>query len=75
MSGGNAAKDQIMSSDWLKEAVADQEAALGESGRVLVRPSGTEALVRVMVEAQEEEIARTCAQGLADLIKCHENGG
>ena len=73
VSGGNAAKDAIMAADWLRDAVAQQEAILGESGRILVRPSGTEALIRVMVEAQEEETAHSCAQILADRIKCQEN--
>ena len=39
------------------------------SGRVLVRPSGTEALLRVMVEAQTHEAARRYAEELADVIK------
>ena len=73
VSGGNAAKDAIMAADWLRDAVAQQEAILGGSGRILVRPSGTEALIRVMVEAQEEETAHSCAQILADRIKCQEN--
>lgn len=62
-----------MSSDWLAEAVKEQEAALGERGRVLVRASGTEALVRVMVEAAEDETALQCAESLVTLIKKHEN--
>src|SRR3712207_2280559 len=42
----------------LLEAVATEEAALGEHGRVLLRPSGTEPLVRVMVEADTEPTAQ-----------------
>ena len=42
---------------------------LGDSGRILVRPSGTEALIRVMAEAKTEAEARNCAQSLADTIK------
>ena len=49
-------------------AVAEQEAALGESGRVLLRPSGTEALVRVMVEAETEDRARSVAGALAAVV-------
>ena len=41
--------------------MAEQEALLAGTGRVLVRPSGTEALMRVMVEAQTEEKCRECA--------------
>ena len=62
-----------MGSDWLAEAVKEQEAILGERGRVLVRASGTEALVRVMVEAAEDETALQCAEALVALIKKHEN--
>ena len=49
-------------------AVADEEARLGERGRVLVRPSGTEALVRVMVEAETEQEAKATADRLAALV-------
>ena len=72
ISGGNPKKEQIMAADWLKEAVAEQENALAGSGRVLVRPSGTEALIRVMVEEKDEAQARKCAQELAELIKLNE---
>jgi phosphoglucosamine mutase len=49
-------------------AVADEEGRLGDTGRVLVRPSGTEALVRVMVEAETEEAARATADRLAAVV-------
>ena len=49
-------------------AVAEEEGRLGDSGRVLVRPSGTEALVRVMVEAETEETARATADRLAAVV-------
>ena len=65
----NAQKRSIMASEALRAAVAEQEAVLGENGRVLVRPSGTEALIRVMVEAQSEETAQTSAELLANVIK------
>ena len=65
----NAQKKTIMDSERLKRAVAEQEAELGENGRILVRPSGTEALIRVMVEAQTQEIAQTVAALLAKVIK------
>jgi phosphoglucosamine mutase len=50
-------------------AVAAAEAELGETGRVLLRPSGTEPLVRVMVEAGTEEQARAVAERIADEVK------
>ncbi|MDY6051688.1 MAG: phosphoglucosamine mutase [Rothia sp. (in: high G+C Gram-positive bacteria)] len=52
----------------LQEAIKDAEAQLGETGRVLLRPSGTEPLVRVMVEAQTQEVADETAQKLADVV-------
>ena len=51
----------------LWDAVADVESALGADGRVLVRPSGTEPLVRVMVEATSHEEAERYADGLAEV--------
>ena len=53
----------------LAAAVAEEEAALGESGRILLRPSGTEALVRVMVEAPTHDLAHDVAHRLADVVK------
>ncbi|MCY7394999.1 MAG: phosphoglucosamine mutase [Nocardioides sp.] len=52
----------------LAAAVAAEEAALGETGRVLLRPSGTEPLVRVMVEAATQELAREVADRLAGVV-------
>ena len=66
-SGG--VKEKIMASDALKAAVKQEEDALGGEGRVLVRPSGTEALIRVMVEAKTQEIASDVAQRLVNFIK------
>ena len=62
-------KEEIMAAQSLKDAVAAKEAALNGTGRILVRPSGTEALLRVMVEAQTSEAAQSCAEELAELIK------
>jgi phosphoglucosamine mutase len=51
------------------EAVAEVEAALGERGRVVLRASGTEPLVRVMVEAASEDEAAAAAQRLRDAVE------
>ena len=65
----NAAKEAAMTDAVVLAAVAEQEALLAGTGRVLVRPSGTEALVRVMVEAQSQENAENVARHLANVIK------
>ncbi|WP_028636339.1 phosphoglucosamine mutase [Nocardioides sp. URHA0032] len=53
----------------LAAAVAEEEAALGETGRILLRPSGTEALVRVMVEAPTQDEAQSVADRLAEVVR------
>ena len=53
----------------VQAAVAAAAAELGDSGRVLLRPSGTEQLVRVMVEAADEATARRHAEQLADVVR------
>ena len=62
-------KDAIMQDPALRHAIAQMEQELAGKGRVLIRPSGTEALIRVMVEARTTEVARKVAEDLADLIK------
>ena len=52
----------------LAAAVAEEEAALGDTGRILLRPSGTEALVRVMVEAPTHDAAQSVADRLAAVV-------
>ncbi len=62
-------KARVVASARLAEAVATAEAELGDSGRVLVRPSGTEPAVRVMVEAAHATQAERLAGRLADAIR------
>jgi len=50
-------------------AIASAEEELGDTGRVLLRPSGTEALIRVMVEAADEATAQRVAENLARVVK------
>ncbi|BBG04580.1 MULTISPECIES: phosphoglucosamine mutase [Pseudonocardia] len=61
-------RDAVAASDRVAEAVAKAEAELGDTGRVLLRPSGTELLVRVMVEAPTSEEADSVAARLADVV-------
>jgi phosphoglucosamine mutase len=53
----------------LAAAVAVEQDKLGDTGRVLLRPSGTEPLVRVMVEAASSEEATAVAERLADVVR------
>jgi phosphoglucosamine mutase len=59
---------QVWSTPQLDAMVTTIEAELGNTGRVLIRPSGTEPLVRVMVEARDAVQAKHCAQRMVDVI-------
>ncbi|TXH41756.1 MAG: phosphoglucosamine mutase, partial [Actinobacteria bacterium] len=61
-------KDALDGNSAIAEAVAQVEQELGSTGRVLLRKSGTEPLVRVMVEAGTEEEARRAAERLASIV-------
>jgi phosphoglucosamine mutase len=60
---------QVWATPVLEAMVKTVETELGNTGRVLIRPSGTEPLVRVMVEARDLAQARACAQRMADVIQ------
>ena len=65
----DVAKEKLVSSVAIKSAVEKSEAELAGAGRVLLRASGTEALVRVMVEASTDTLASSVATELAEVVK------
>lgn len=62
-------KERVMASEVLWQAVRDAEAEMAGEGRILIRPSGTESLIRVMVEAKTDKSARETADNLSKLVK------
>jgi phosphoglucosamine mutase len=62
-------KGDPLSDAKVKEAIKAAEARLGTSGRLLVRKSGTEPLVRVMAEGDDEALVREVVGGLCDLVR------
>lgn len=65
-------KNAVLNDPDVKAAVAKAEEALGDEGRVLVRPSGTEPLLRIMVESKSKEI---CSKHIADIEKVVRDKG
>ncbi|MGH3868773.1 MAG: phosphoglucosamine mutase [Pseudonocardiaceae bacterium] len=63
-----ADKTEVAAAPEVADAIAGAEAELGATGRVLLRPSGTEPLVRVMVEAPTQSMAQTIAQRIATVV-------
>jgi phosphoglucosamine mutase len=64
-----ADKARLATSAAITSAIHAEEAALGDTGRVLVRASGTEALVRVMAEAADEATAQAVVDRLVEVVK------
>ena len=65
----DVAKEKLENSATISSALKVAQQRLGDSGRVLLRASGTEALVRVMVEASSDSLAQEVAESLADVVK------
>ena len=65
----NEVKNKFMENDEIRAEIERLEKLMNGTGRVLIRPSGTQPLVRVMLEGKDEGQIRELAQGLADLIK------
>ena len=63
-----ADKATVADAPSVRTAVAEAEAELGDTGRILLRPSGTEQVVRVMVEAADEDTARQLAVRVAESV-------
>ncbi len=61
-------REKVADAPSVRDAVAQVQAELGDSGRILLRPSGTEQLVRVMVEAADEDTARQMAVRVANSV-------
>ena len=61
-------KEAVKTNEAVQSAVKSAEEAMGETGRVLLRPSGTEPLVRVMVEAASDEDAQRHCREIADVV-------
>jgi phosphoglucosamine mutase len=66
-----ADKATVAEAPSVRTAVAQAEAELGDRGRILLRPSGTEQVVRVMVEAADEDTARQLAVRVAESVSAH----
>ena len=62
-------KERLSTSEVIHDAIRKAEIELGDSGRILLRPSGTESLIRVMVEASSDSVASEIAKSLADIVQ------
>ena len=61
--------EKPLEADTVKAAIADAEAALNGQGRLLVRPSGTEKLIRVMAEGDDEALVKAVVADVADAVQ------
>ena len=65
-------KEAVLKDEEVQKAIQQASLALGDNGRILVRASGTEPLVRVMAEAPSEEI---CVRHVEEILQAIQNGG
>ena len=66
---GSSKPLDIMEADSVKKAVREAEVEMGSGGRVLLRPSGTEPLIRVMVEANDMGLVERFSTSIADVVR------
>ena len=71
----NELKQEIMQNPEILAEIEQIEAKLGKSGRIVVRPSGTEPLIRIMLEGEDLNFIKELATGLADIIRRKKDGG
>jgi len=62
-------KSKYAGNERIQDAIVENQTLLGETGRILVRPSGTEPLIRVMVEGEHQDLIDKVANTIADVIK------
>ena len=63
------ASGKPLENDLVKEAVKDAESKLGNSGRLVIRASGTEPLIRIMAECDDEAMVKLVVDGIADVVR------
>lgn len=71
----NADKAALIESEAIQRIIAEGEQRLGGDGRILVRPSGTEALIRVMVESGDAALAQTVARDVSKMVETIQKSG
>ncbi|MCI6151716.1 MAG: phosphoglucosamine mutase [Fusobacterium perfoetens] len=67
--GDNSKKNSWSGNKKIKDVISEKEVEMGDKGRILVRTSGTEPIVRVMVEGKEKEMVERIASEIADVVK------